>query len=143
MVMYPSPFSVGFDSLLDRLERSASSPSSYPPHDIIKLDEDKYQISLAVAGLSRDDIDVTLKEDVLTMRYDGDQSEEKVPEYVYRGISKRRFKKEFVLSEHLIVRDDSVSLENGILSITLYRQIPEEKKPRKLQINTKPQLLTE
>ena len=143
--MYGSPFSVGFDSLFDRLERSGqnTATSGYPPHDIIKLNEDEYQISLAVAGLKEDDIDVTIKEDVLTIQYKGESKDNTEPNYVHRGISRRSFKKEFVLSEHIIIRDDSVSLENGILSIRLHRQIPEEKRPRKLAIGSKKQLLTE
>ena len=144
MVMYSNPFSIGFDTLFDRLERSCQAGSSgYPPHDIIKLNDDEYQISLAVAGLSADDIDVAVKENVLTIRYTDDKKDKTEPTYVHHGISRRSFKKEFVLSEHIIVRDDSVSLENGILSIRLYRQLPEEKKPRTLKIGTNPQLLTE
>lgn len=145
MVMYTAnPFSIGFDELFNRLERSCQSTSTgYPPHDIVKINDDEYQISLAVAGLSEEDISVTAKEDILTIEYNDNGKEKDQTEYVHRGISKRSFKKDFVLSEHIVVRDDSVSLKNGILSIRVFRQIPEEKKPRKLSISSEKQFLTE
>ena len=136
-----SPFSIGFENLFDRLENLATHTkgSSYPPYNIVKEDEDTYHIEMALAGLKEDDIDITLKDNVLSVVYD--KTNEDARDYTYRGISARKFFKEFTLSE--FVKVVGASMEDGILTIVLQREIPEERKPRKISITGKKELLLE
>lgn len=135
-----SPFSVGFETIFDRLGRIEKTTHTYPPHNIVKIDDETYQIELAVAGLKEEDIDVKVEDNVLSIVYDKSQKDER--EYTHKGISTRKFRKEFTLSEYVVV--DGASLESGILAITLRKVVPEEKKPRKISINsTKKEFLAE
>lgn len=134
-----SPFSVGFESIFDRLGQVNKTTHTYPPHNIVKIDDETYQIELAVAGLKEEDIDVKVEDSTLSIVYDKPQKDER--EYTHKGISTRRFRKEFTLSEYVVV--DSANMENGILAVTLRKIVPEEKKPRKIAINGKKEFLAE
>lgn len=134
-----SPLSVGFETLFDQLHRVDKSVTSYPPHNIKKINDETYHIQLAIAGLKEEDIDIELNNGVLSVEYEKKPADD-LAEYLHRGISTRNFRKEFTLSDHVVV--DGASLENGILEIVLRKELPEEKKPRKIAISTK-QLLTE
>jgi len=123
---------VGFDSLFDRLfedvERNGNS-TGFPPYNIRKDDEELYTIEMAVAGFSKEDLEAELKDGVLTVRSKPDQDE---GEYLHRGIAKRSFSRSFTLSDDMIIQ--GADLVNGMLIINLERVIPEEKKPKMIEI---------
>jgi len=130
-------FSVGFDNILDELMRVSAQQTNqnYPPYNIVKHSEDKFVIELAVAGFRDGDITITVDKNVLTI--EGQQIEtldelEKQYEYVHRGISSRNFTRNFTLADHVEVID--AQSQNGILSITLERKVPEALKPKKVAI---------
>jgi molecular chaperone IbpA len=127
---------VGFDRLADMLASVSQLDTgvSYPPYNIQRTDENHYRISLAVAGFAEKDLDVEVKEGVLTVQ--GKREAEKpTPErhYLYQGIAGRSFERRFQLAENVEVR--GARLENGLLHIDLERVVPEEKKPRRITIN--------
>ncbi len=126
---------VGFDRLSQMLESNLmSEPSvSYPPYNIVKLDDDNYRISMAVAGFAEKDIEITAKENQLVVQGKAAGSEEqKGGAYLHRGIAERAFERRFQLAEH--IRVTNAGLENGLLTISLVREIPEQMKPRKIDI---------
>jgi molecular chaperone IbpA len=126
--------SVGFDNLFDQLNRtfaSGKSENTYPPHNVVKLDDTHYVIEVAVAGFAEDEIDVELKENVLTVKGEQNKDQEEI-EYLHKGISARNFVRTFPLAEHIEVRGATV--KNGILAVALEQVIPEEDKPKKIQI---------
>ena len=127
--------SVGFDSFFNRLFddafNSGGSGTAYPPYNIRKVSEYNYVIELALAGFTKDDLDVELKEGTLTVKSvptknDGDDS------YLHHGIAKRVFTRRFNIADDVIVK--GADLFNGLLKIELERVIPEEKRPRKIDI---------
>ena len=126
-----SPFTVGFDRVFDELNRvQSTSQSNYPPYNIRKgNEEDSYLIELAVAGFGKDDLSVMVKENNLTI--EGDISH-KDSAFVHQGISQRKFSRNFVLAEDVLVKGSDLS--KGILSIFLERVVPEEKKARTIDI---------
>ena len=126
-----SPFTVGFDRVFDELNRvQSTSQSNYPPYNIRKgNEEDSYLIELAVAGFGKDDLSVMVKENNLTI--EGDISH-KDSAFVHQGISQRKFSRNFVLAEDVLVKGSDLS--NGILSIFLERVVPEEKTARTIDI---------
>ena len=129
--------SVGFERmqrLLDASARMESSAPSYPPYNIEQRGEDAYRISLAVAGFGEQDLDVTGEENTLVVTGKlADNTEDKT--FLHRGIAGRAFERRFELADHIKVVGGS--LVNGLLNIDLDREIPEEKRPRKIVIETK------
>ena len=123
---------IGFDSLFEQLNRNFANSKSdnYPPHNVVKLDDTHYVIEVAVAGFAEDEIDVELKENVLTVK--GEQAKKEEVEYLHKGISARNFTRTFPLAEHIEVRGATV--KNGILAIALEQLVPEEDKPKKIAI---------
>ena len=126
-----SPFTVGFDRVFDELNRvQSTSQSNFPTYNIRNgNEEDSYLIELAVAGFGKDDLSVMVKENNLTI--EGDISH-KDSAFVHQGISQRKFSRNFVLAEDVLVKGSDLS--NGILSIFLERVVPEEKKARTIDI---------
>ena len=133
------PFSVGFDSIFEEIDRMLESTerysSNYPPYNIHKLNEKDYKIEIALAGYSKDDIELELKESTLTVR---NKAKEKVVNeegngVIHKGISTRQFERSFTISEDIKVKN--AELKNGLLNIDLERIIPEEKKSRLIEIN--------
>ena len=124
---------VGFDRLFDLAEMAnrAAGEDHYPPYNIERLSEDSYQISLAVAGFSPDEISITAEQNVVTI--EGKKPEKAEREFLYRGISTRAFRRQFNLADYVQVRD--ASFDNGLLKIELVREIPEAMKPRRIAIN--------
>ncbi len=126
--------SVGFD----RLERMLDSAmrhddgNSYPPYNIEQLGDDKYRITMAVAGFGEDDLDVTVNEGTLIVTGKREDKQDENVVFVHRGIAGRAFERRFQLADHIEVKDGA--LENGLLHIELERVVPEEKKPRKIAI---------
>jgi molecular chaperone IbpA len=126
--------SVGFDRLqhlLDTATRVDETAFSYPPYNIEALDEDTYRIAMAIAGFSEDDLDITVKENTLVVSGKALSDEDKT-QYLHRGIAGRSFERRFDLADHIKVTD--ASLTNGLLHIDLVREVPEEKRPRKIAI---------
>ena len=123
---------VGFDRLFDMLETSAASGNgeNYPPFDLIKLDDNKYRIEIAVAGFKRHEIDITAHQNSLIVR--GQKAEENGADYIHRGIATRSFERRFALADHIQVT--GADLRDGMLSLQLVREIPEAMKPRRIEI---------
>jgi molecular chaperone IbpA len=143
------PQFVGFDHLFNELERlvEGTAPqrnTSFPPHNIIKIDDSKYVVEMAVAGFSQDEIDVEFQDGTLVVK--GDKKDQTEVDYLYRGIATRSFTKSIRLSETIEVR--GAQFKDGILKIGLENVIPEHKKPRKIELSkelnfAKKQLLSE
>ena len=124
------PYTIGFDSFFNTLDSiTGTDVKGYPHYNIKKLDDNKWIIELALAGFSKDDIGIEVKDNVMTIN--GELKEEN-NEYVYKGISSRKFSKSFTLAE--FTECESAKMENGILSIILEKNIPEDKKPQKVKI---------
>ena len=130
--------SVGFDRVFHLLENAqrARSISDWPPYDIVKTDDDTYRISIAVAGFTQDDLDITFQSNLLTVT--GKKQEVSAVGYLHRGIAGRPFEHRFELADH--VRVNGADLRNGLLSIELVREIPEALKSRKILIQSTPAL---
>ena len=123
---------IGFDRLFDLAEAAQrAGEDNYPPYNIERLAENRYQISLAVAGFSPDEISVTAEQNVVTI--EGQKPEKVEREFLYRGISTRSFKRQFSLADHVQVK--GAAFNNGLLRIELVREIPEAMKPRRIAIS--------
>ena len=126
---------IGFDRLFDLAEAAQrAGEDNYPPFNIERLADDRYQISLAVAGFSPDEISVTAEQNVVTI--EGNKAEKAEREFLYRGISTRSFKRQYSLADHVEVK--GAAFDNGLLRIELVRQIPEAMKPRRIAISGAP-----
>lgn len=123
---------IGFDRLFDLLENSAlgQASESYPPFDLIKLDENHYRINLAVAGFGRDEIDITAQQNQLIVS--GKKKDDEKVEFIHRGIANRQFERRFGLADFIKVSD--ADMQDGLLSIDLIREIPDAMRPRKIPI---------
>ncbi|MGX9394081.1 Hsp20 family protein (plasmid) [Nitrobacteraceae bacterium UC4446_H13] len=123
---------IGFDRLFDIFDAAqrAEGEDHYPPYNIERQSEDRYQISLALAGFSPDEITVTAEQNVLAV--EGRKTEAANKDYLYQGISARHFKRTFNLADY--VKVEGASFENGLLQIRLVREIPEAMKPRRIPI---------
>jgi len=122
---------VGFDRLFDLLQQATDAGNGFPPYNIERADENRYRITLAVAGFSEKDLNVELRDGVLTVAGKGEDTHKQ--QYLYQGIAGRAFERRFQLAEHVEVR--AAKLENGLLHVDLERIVPEEKKPRRIAIN--------
>lgn len=123
---------VGFDRLFDLLENGSGwqGADNYPPFDLERVSEDGYRITLAVAGFRPEEIDVTAQQNLLIVT--GRKSGDEPGRYIHRGIATRAFERRFGLADYVQVRN--AELKDGMLSIELVREIPEEMKPRKIEI---------
>jgi HSP20 family molecular chaperone IbpA len=131
MSLFNSPLLLGFDEFERALDRiSKASTDGYPPYNIERTDDDKLRITLAVAGFTKDDLNVAVEENQLVIR--GKQSEEPGKVYLHRGIAARQFQRSFVLAEGIKVV--GASLDNGLLSIELERPA-RANQPRTIEIN--------
>ncbi len=123
--------SVGFDRLFDLLDETQHRvEDNYPPYNIERLGEDRYQISVALAGFSPDEIAVTAEQNILTV--EGRKSDKDQHEYLYQGISARPFKRQFNLADYVQVK--AATFDNGLLRVELVREIPDAMKPRRIAI---------
>ena len=127
------PYSVGFDDIFNQFDRLLDTPApSYPPYNLIKSkDGDHYKIQLALAGWSKDNVDIEVKENTLTVKSKKDLVEND-EEHLYKGISTRAFERSWKLADDMKVH--GAKFENGLLEISLERIIPEEKKPKTIEI---------
>ena len=129
-------FSVGFDSIFDRFfDMDLTRDSGYPPYNIRKINEAQYVIEIALAGFSKEDIEVEVTEGNLTIRSKEEKETDEDESFVHKGIAKRSFLRSFTLSDDIIVK--GADLKDGMLIIDLEKVIPEEKKPRLIQIGSK------
>jgi len=124
---------VGFDRLFDMLENGLTNQTAetYPPFDLEQQGDDRYRITIAVAGFRPDEIDITAQQNLLIVS--GKKSEQDERSYVHRGIAARSFERRFVLGDYAQV--GGADLKDGLLSIELVREIPEEMKPRRIEIH--------
>ena len=124
------PFFLGFNDQFVRWESNKKTTSSFPPYNVKKIDEDNYTIELAVAGYDRSELEINVEKDTLTIKSDKENDDKS--EFMHRGIAGRNFTQHFTLGEYMIVK--SASLENGLLSVKIEREIPDEAKPRHIKI---------
>jgi len=140
---------LGFDKFFDDVEKLLSmdvqkSISNFPPHNIIKVDDTRYVVELAVAGFSKDEIDISVNQGLLTVK--GEKENEAEVQYLHKGIGTRSFTKTLTIADTIEVR--GAEFKDGILRIGLENIVPDSKKPRKIEIGEslkefKPQLLQE
>src|SRR5215472_1851391 len=125
---------IGFDRLarlVDAATHVDGAALSYPPYNIEKVGDDAYRLTMAVAGFSRDEIEIVVQENTLAVSGKG-QKEEENGRYLHRGIARRAFERRFSLADHLKVT--GASLDNGLLHVDLVREVPEAMKPRTVKI---------
>ena len=132
-----TPYAVGFDRVFDQLNtyaRNNATSTGFPPYNIRKGGDYTYAIEMALAGFSKNDIEIEVAEGLLTVRSvkEDNETNEEYDSKIYRGISYRKFNRKFTLADDIVVND--ASLENGMLEITLERIVPDAKKPRKIAI---------
>ena len=130
------PQFVGFDNIFNELERlvDGTAPTrntSFPPHNIIKLDDNRYVVEMAVAGFGQDEVDVEIHDGTLIVK--GEKKDQTEVDYLYRGIATRSFTKSIRLNDSIEVR--GAQFKDGILKIALENIIPEHKKPRKVEFS--------
>lgn len=132
--------SIGFDKLLSNIEIAHSNGevgrrvnSNYPPFNILKTNNEEYEITIAVAGFEKDNLEISLHENILNIKGEiKSKGENNSKDYLFKGIGERVFRKTFSLNENAVVSD--TQLKNGILTITINIDIPEEKKPKIFKI---------
>jgi molecular chaperone IbpA len=130
--LFPRSAFVGFDHLFDELDRVArQSKENYPPHNIIKVDEHQYLVELAVAGFAQDELTIEVKDRTLFV---SGEHQNRGRDYIHKGISAKKFNRTFRLSEYVEVK--GADLKDGILAISLEVVVPEEKRPRQIEINS-------
>ena len=128
-----TPYAVGFDRVFDHLQNYAvnnTQSTGFPPYNIRKGGDYTFAIEMALAGFSKDDIEIEIEDGLLTVRSIKENDENDSD--IYRGISYRKFNRKFTLADDIVVND--ASLENGMLEITLERIVPDAKKPHKIKI---------
>jgi molecular chaperone IbpA len=131
MDLFNDPFFIGFNRDLARLNNAHKINSqSYPPYDLLKLDEDTYRLSLAIAGFTKENIDVSVDNGTLIIK--GEIIEVADAEVVHKGIAGRKFVRSFALGEYMEVT--SAELKDGMLHVNVVRVVPEEKKPKSIKI---------
>ena len=138
------PSTIGFDRLFSTLNEfeelfEHKKPSTYPPYNIVKYDNDQYQIQIAVAGFDSEDIEIEYKNNQLTVN--GSIKAEQTVEYLHHGLASRDFSHSFKLSDIVVVK--GADIINGVLKIDLENVYPEEKKPRKIPIGNEKMLTTD
>ena len=131
----PRSLFVGFEGLFDELERihtsARSGSDNYPPHNIVKIDDEKFLIEMAIAGFTKEEITLEVKDGILKIAGNRESDDR---EYAWKGISSRKFEKSFRLSEFVVI--DGADLENGILVVYARVELPEERRPRKIEIGS-------
>jgi molecular chaperone IbpA len=124
---------IGFDRLANTLEAAyRGEPAAYPPYNIELMGEDHYRITMAVAGFAEEDLDIQVKEGVLSVSGGRKEETKDAGKFLYRGIANRSFERRFQLADY--VRVEGAELKNGLLHIVLVREIPEAMRPRKIEI---------
>ena len=125
-------FAVGFDNMFDELVRTSQANTNYPPYNIVKHGDDNFSIELAVAGFKDGEINIQVERNQLTVKGEQAVDLDTQVEYLHRGISARSFSRTWTLADHVEVA--GARSENGILTISLERKVPEEQKPKSIAI---------
>jgi len=127
---------IGFDRLarlVDGATRFDTATPAYPPYNIESTGEDSYRLTMAVAGFSRDELDITVRQNSLVISGKAHKDNEEMRgRYLHRGIARRAFERRFSLADHIKI--NGASLDNGLLHVDLVREVPEEAKPRQIKI---------
>ena len=132
------PVTIGFDNVFDHFERmfdhqfDSISVPNFPPYNIVKTGDNKYDVELALAGFNKKDIDVTVEDGVMTIKSIVKESKEKVDGVIHKGIAKRYFSKSFTIADNVEVK--GAELKDGLLKVSLERIIPESRKPKTISI---------
>ena len=126
---------IGFDTMFNNFERrfANSVSSNYPPHNVVKVDDNNYEIQVAVTGFDKSEVAVEVDQNILIISAGKPQEEDDQGIYLYRGLAQRNFVKHFPLAEHIEVR--GAEQKNGVLTIKLERVIPEALKPRRIEVS--------
>ena len=124
------PIAIGFDRFFEDIERVSSINDNFPPYNVIKSSEDSYLIELAVAGFNKDELNIEYKDAILTVT--GDNTTRQDLDFVHKGISERSFSRSWTLGDHVKVK--SATVVNGLLVLSLEREIPESEKPQTIKI---------
>ena len=129
--IFNDPFFIGFNKDLERLNKLYSvNNTGYPPYNITKSDDDTYHVSIALAGFSKDDVEVTVDNKTLIVK--GEINRKDQEQYVHKGIGVRKFTRNFALGEYMEVT--KATMEDGMLNITVERIVPEDKLPKVIKI---------
>jgi molecular chaperone IbpA len=125
---------VGFDRLADLLDSaSADAANGYPPYNIERTDQNAYRVEIAVAGFKPEELSIEVKENLLTVQGRKPANDD-VRRFLHRGLAERNFERRFQLADYVVVTD--AALSDGLLSISLVRELPEQLKPRRIDIKT-------
>lgn len=124
---------IGFDTMFNQFERKFANSinNNYPPHNVIKIDENNYEIQVAVTGFGKDEVTVEIDQNILIVTA-GKETEDDERVYLHRGLAQRNFVRNFPLAEHIEVK--GAEQRNGVLTIKLERIVPEALKPRRIEI---------
>lgn len=127
---------VGFDKLFDQMDRAFSNSKqvSYPPYNVVSLGENRWEVSIAVAGFTMEELEIVVDRNVLTIDGAPAKTEDENVTYLHRGIANRSFRRQFTLADYVEV--ESATLNLGVLTVRLVRNVPEALQPRKIEINT-------
>jgi molecular chaperone IbpA len=129
--LFNDPFFIGFDKLVNKLTYTPNQQVGFPPYNVRKEDEDTFVVELAVAGFSKEEL--RIKEHDGDLIVEGSKLEDDKAEYVHKGIAGRKFTRNFLLGEYMNIK--SADLNDGMLYITVKREIPEDKLPKQIPIN--------
>lgn len=130
-----TPYAVGFDKIFDDMFRyvdATKNSTGYPPYNIRK-NENKFQIEIALAGVRKEDLDITTENGQLSIEHNPVEVEDDVTEWIHRGIAQRKFRRIWTLADDVVV--NGATMENGMLYIELERIVPEEKQPKTINID--------
>jgi len=132
--LFKDPFFIGIDRELDRFRHASevAAKQSYPPYDLLKIDDDNYMLKLAVAGFTKDEVSIAVENNTLTISGEVASEDEDTFDYLHKGIAMRKFTRTFALGEYMEVI--SAEMDNGLLYVSVRREIPEEKKPKQITI---------
>lgn len=124
-------FFLGFQDQIQRWSTLPIKQSSFPPYNLLKIDDDTYKVELALAGYSKEDVEITVEKDLLKVK-SVEKAENIKDEVLHQGIAKRLWTQQFALGEHMVVKD--AVLKDGLLTINVTRELPEELKPKTIKI---------
>ena len=130
--IFNDPFFLGFNDQFVRWEQNKKVTSSFPPYNVKKVDEDNYLVELAVAGYPKEDLEVTVDKDTLIIKTCCETNDDEEIEFLHKGIVRRNFTQTFTLGEYMVVK--SASMEDGLLTVKIEREVPEEAKPKTIRI---------
>ena len=127
--LFSDQFFLGFNDQLARWQ-TLNTKASFPPYNLVKVDKDTFVIELAIAGYSKEDVEITVEKDVLTIK--GNKEDDQDANFVHHGIAGRNWQQSFVLGEFIVIKD--AALKDGMLKVTLAREVPEELKAKVIKI---------